>query len=72
MKVLDSLRLTFGFVRLASKVPSIYVRLYLARRRACRAFRGQLVACGVDDSAARELARCYPKIDMIFMNARAQ
>jgi hypothetical protein len=66
---LDSLLFTWGVVRLAGKAPGIYTRLYLARRRTCKAFSRQLVACGVDKSTARELARCYPKIDLIFMGS---
>jgi len=65
VRALDSLRLTWDMVRLAGRAPGIYVRFYLARRRACDAFRRQLVACGVDESTARELSRCYPKVDVM-------
>jgi hypothetical protein len=44
----------------------MYTRLYLARRRACKVFIEQLVACGVDKSTARELVLYYPKIDLMF------
>jgi hypothetical protein len=65
MVALDSLRFTWSVMWLAGRAPGIYANLYLARRRACNVFRRQLVACGVDKSSAKELARCYPKIDQI-------
>jgi len=63
MGALDSLRFTCRVVKLAGKAPGAYTRMYLARRRAISTFRKQLVACGVEKAAAKELARCYPRID---------
>ncbi len=64
MGVLDSLYLIWGFLRLAGKAPSVYTRMYMARRRAVGAFKKQLLACGVDKATASELASCYPRIDL--------
>jgi hypothetical protein len=65
MGALDSLYLIWGFLRLAGKAPSVYTRMYLARRRATGAFKKQLVACGVDAATAKELASFYPRIELL-------
>ncbi len=64
MGALDSLRFTLGLVGLALKAPSVYMRLYFARRRAVGVFRRELVAFGVDRTTAAELAACYPRFDL--------
>jgi hypothetical protein len=61
---LDSLRFTWGLVGLALKAPSVYMRLYFARKRAVGVFRRELVAFGVDRATAAELAAYYPRFDL--------
>jgi hypothetical protein len=65
MGALDSLRLVWSFLRLAVKAPVVYTRMYLARRRAAGCFKEQLMACGLDNATAKELAACYPRIDLM-------
>jgi len=65
MKALELLNLIFQTTRLVVKTSGMYVRLYLARQRAVRAFKSELIKCGVNPDAAKELANLYPDLNFI-------